>query len=58
MTAKPTPTRTLSDLRPNTTINCMVCEQAKPQAGAIKFRSLHVCAECVVKVRAKQEKTK
>ena len=58
MTAKPTHTRTLSDLRPNAAINCMVCEQAKPQAGAIKFRSLHVCAECAAKVRAKQEKSK
>ena len=51
-------THTMADLRPNATINCMVCEQAKPQAGAIKFRSLHVCAECAVKVRAKQEKPK
>ena len=52
------PTRTLSDLRPNATIDCMVCEQPRPQAGAIKFRSLHVCAECAAKLRAKQEKTK
>ena len=57
MTAKP-PTRTLFDLRPNATIDCMVCEQPRPQAGAIKFRSLHVCAECAAKLRAKQEKTK
>lgn len=55
---KQTPTRTLSDLRPNATIDCMVCEQTRPQAGAIKFRSLHVCSECAAKVRAKQEKTK
>ena len=52
------PTRTLSDLRPNATIDCMVCEQSRPQAGAIKFRSLHVCSECAAKLRAKQEKTK
>ena len=58
MTAKPTPARTLSDLRPNATINCMVCEQVQPQAGAIKFRSLHVCAECAAKVRAKQQPEK
>ena len=55
---KQAPTRTLSDLRPNATIDCMVCEQPRPQAGAIKFRSLHVCSECAAKVRAKQEKTK
>ena len=57
MISKP-PTRTLSDLRPSATIDCMVCEQPRPQAGAIKFRSLHVCSECAAKVRAKQEKTK
>ena len=50
--------RTMADLRPNATIDCMVCEQQKPQAGAIKFRSLHVCSECAAKVRAKQEKAK
>lgn len=55
---KPDSTRTLADLRPNATIDCMVCEQQKPQAGAIKFRSLHVCRECAAKLRAKQEKAK
>ena len=52
------PTRTLSGLRPSATIDCMVCEQPRLQAGAIKFRSLYVCSECAAKVRAKQEKAK
>jgi len=39
-------TRTLADLRPNTAVDCMVCHQAKPAAGAKPFHRLMVCAEC------------
>ena len=52
------PTRTLADLRPNAAIHCMYCDQQRPQAGAVKFHALHVCAECAAKVRAKPEKQK
>jgi hypothetical protein len=51
-------TRTLADLRPNAVIDCMVCEQKKPQAGSEKFHKLDVCRECASKLKAKQEKQK
>ena len=51
-------TRTMADLRPNAAIHCMYCDQQRPQAGAVKFHALHVCAECAAKVRAKPEKQK
>lgn len=41
----------LHDLRPNATIRCLYCDQTKPQAGAIKFHALHVCADCAQKLR-------
>lgn len=47
-----TPKQTLADLRPNATIQCLYCNQAKPQAGSQKFRAHHVCAECVGKLQA------
>lgn len=53
-----TRTGTLADLRPNTTVHCMVCEQKKPQVGSEKFHSHHVCKECAAKVRGVKEKTK
>lgn len=46
-----TPKQTLADLRPNATIQCLYCNQAKPQAGSQKFRAHHVCAECVGKLQ-------
>lgn len=46
------PARTLADLRPNATIECLYCGQTKPQAGAVKFRAHHVCADCVKKLQA------
>ncbi|MDD2730383.1 hypothetical protein [Malikia sp.] len=52
------PSRTLSDLRPNSTVRCLVCDQTKPQATAVKFHAHHVCSDCAAKVRAKQEKPK
>lgn len=52
------PTRTLADLRPNTTVRCLYCSQDKPAAGSVKFHAHHVCSDCAAKVRAKQEKTK
>lgn len=51
-------TRTLADLRPNTVIDCMVCEQKKPQAGSEKFHKLDVCRECASKLKARKEKQK
>ena len=45
-------TKTLADLRPNATIRCLYCEQTKPQAGAVKFRAHHVCADCTKKLQA------
>lgn len=55
---KPNQTRTLADLRPNALIDCMYCNQPKPQAGSQKFHKRDVCAECSAKLRAKQEKPK
>ena len=49
-------TRTLADLRPNAVIDCMVCEQKKPQAGSEKFHKMDVCGECAAKLKAKQTK--
>lgn len=46
------PRQTLADLRPNTVIRCMYCEQQKPQAGSQKFRAHLVCADCVKKLQA------
>lgn len=48
--------RTLADLRPNVTITCLYCGQAKPKASATQFRSQHVCAECTRKLQATPEK--
>jgi hypothetical protein len=50
------PTKTLADLRPNATIDCMYCNQPKPQAGSEKFYKLDVCCECAAKLKAKQTK--
>lgn len=44
----------LSDLRPNTTIQCLLCEQPKPEAGAQKFRAHKVCADCVRRLQTKE----
>ena len=57
MTAKP-PTRTLFDLRPNATIDCMVCEKTKPQPGSVKFHARHICFECATRLQAMKEKKK
>lgn len=48
------PKQTLANLRPNATITCLRCDQTKPQAGAIKFRAHHVCAECAKKLQDKE----
>lgn len=45
----------LSDLRPNTTIRCVHCEQTKSADGAVKFHSCHVCADCVRKLEGNQK---
>ena len=50
------PTRTMADLRPNTTIQCLYCNAQKPQAGSVKFRAHLVCADCAKKLQAKPEK--
>ena len=50
--------KTLSDLRPNTTVVCLYCQQTKPQAGAVKFRAHHVCQACVAKLQAPPTKEK
>ncbi len=47
------PTGTLADLRPNATIQCFYCGEAKPQAGSRKFRAHLVCAGCTQKLQAK-----
>ncbi|WP_288074810.1 hypothetical protein [Pseudomonas sp.] len=44
--------RTLADLRPNATIQCLYCNTQKPQAGSSKFRAHHVCADCTKKLQA------
>lgn len=44
--------RTMADLRPQASIWCMYCDQQRPQVGAQKFRSHHVCRECVTKLQA------
>lgn len=43
-----------TDLRPNTVIHCLQCEQPRAAAGAVKFRAHQVCAECVARLRAKE----
>lgn len=48
---KPPPTRTLADLRPNTTIHCLYCDQQRPQAGSQKFHKRDVCSDCVTKLQ-------
>ena len=44
----------LADLRPNATVQCLHCEQARPAAGAVKFHSHQVCAACVAKLKLKE----
>ncbi len=51
-------TGTVAGLRPNTTIQCLYCDQQKPQAWSVKFRAHHVCSECAKKLRALPEKEK
>ena len=53
---KPPPTHTLADLRPNTTVRCLVCDQTKPQATAVKFHAHHVCGDCAARLRTQKEK--
>ena len=48
------PSRGLADLRPNATIACFWCREPRPSAGAVKFRSHHVCAECAAKLQAQK----
>lgn len=47
---KPTPQR-LADLKPNTTVDCLVCSQLKPMAGAVRFRAYWVCAACALRLQ-------
>lgn len=47
---KHTPQR-LADLRPNTTVNCIACEQPRPTAGAVRFHAHWVCASCTLRLQ-------
>ena len=44
------PKRGMADIRPSAMIDCMLCGQPKPSAGAKPFRALMVCAECTLKL--------
>lgn len=46
----------LADLRPGEVVDCMVCEQKKPQTEARRFRALWVCGGCAAKLQALPEK--
>lgn len=55
-TARRESLRSLADLRPGQSIDCMRCEKSQPAEGARRFHALWVCASCSTKLQALQQK--